>query len=178
MRSLKLTASSVLAAALLATPVAAASASTSTARFRAGSGNYLTTSGTDNLRQVSGSVTFRQTVPGAPISASGSLSGLQPNTGYVTVPYKDGACIPAAGVTAFPSAPFYTNATGQVAFSGVTVNPAAINPLGSFNVNQTRSVSVRQLIVSSVTVPGVISTPNIPNVGAVEACDRAPVTTP
>lgn len=176
MRSLKLTASTLFATTVLVVPAGAASASTSTARFRAGSGNYLTSSGTDNLRQVSGSVKFSQTVPGAPISASGSLSGLQPNTGYVTVPYKDGACVPAAGVTAFPSAPFYTNATGQVTFSGVTVNPAAINPLGSFNVNQTKSVSVRQLVVSSVTIPGVISTPNVPNVGAVEACDRAPVT--
>lgn len=131
---------------------------------------------TDGLSQVSGTETFTQVGTGT-ITVTGSVAGLRPTTMYVTVPYFDGGCIPAAGVTAFPSSSFTTDALGSANFTG-TVNPKAINPLGTFTVGQTHSVSIRQVLVQGVQVPGLpIGTPTIPNVGAVETCDHAPVVT-
>jgi hypothetical protein len=126
---------------------------------------------TDGLFPVSGTVKFTQSVPGAPITASGTVTGLPPNTAHTTVLYKDGACLPLVGVSAFPSGAFFTDATGSATFS-VPLQPNALNPVGSVNVNQTRSVSIRSLLVNSVVVPGVISTPNIPNGAAVQACAK------
>lgn len=82
------------AAATSAVPVATASAAQSVGTFRAGSGNFLTTSGTDGLRQVGGALTFTQSAAGQPITVSGNLTGLAPLNLYVAVPYKDGVCIP------------------------------------------------------------------------------------
>ncbi|WP_375424047.1 hypothetical protein [uncultured Friedmanniella sp.] len=159
----------------LALPLPAhAASSTATATFRGGSGNYLTTSGTDANLQVSGQVTLRQAAPSAAITASGSLTGLRANTTYVTVPYKDGVCLPAAGVSAFPSGSFTTDGTGSVVFT-VSVNPTAISPAGVFDVAQTKSVSVRQVVLSPVNGGGVVGTPTVPNVAVPEACDRHPV---
>lgn len=173
-----LTVAAVLAAcALSLIGTAAASASTSKATFRGGSGFYLTSSGTDGLSEVTGNVTFSQSASGAAISASGNLSGLKANTPYVTVPYKDPLCVPAVGLTAFPSKPFTTDANGKVSFSGVTVNPQAILPVGTFDVSQTHSVSVRQVILNSINLGGIIQIPTIPNGAAVETCDLHPVIT-
>ena len=166
-------ATAVVASALLVPSIASAAEATATSR--PGSGNYLTTSGTDNLRQVGGSIKFTQSGPGAPINVSGQLTGLAPNNLYVAVPYKDAVCLPTPGVTAFPSGTFLTNAQGSASVS-TTVNPAAFNPAGSFTVPETRSVSVRQALVTSIALPGIpVGTPTVPNGAAVEACDRAPV---
>jgi hypothetical protein len=170
--ALTLAAAAALTAPLLAATPASA-AQTISASFRGGSGNYLATSGTDGLRHVSGSETFSQSATGANLSVSGSVSGLQPNTPYVTVPYKDGECLPLAGVTAFPSTAFVTDANGSATFA-TTVNAGAINPTGVLDVPDIHSVSVRQVIINGIYLPGLLKLPTIPNVGAVETCDRHP----
>ncbi len=166
-----------LAAAALAAPAPATeSAATADARFRPGSGSFLTTTGTDGLRQVGGTLRFTQSGTGQPITVNGSLTGLAPRNLYVAVPYKDGVCLPTPGVTAFPSGTFYTDTAGRARVSNVKVDPAAVNPAGTFNVNETRSVSVRQAIVTSVALPGIpVGTPTVPNGAQPEACDRNPV---
>jgi len=127
-------------------------------------------------RQLAGSVKFSQAGSGAPITVNGRISGLNPNTPYVTVAYIDNVCLPTPGVTAFPSGGFWANSSG-VAAVNTTVNPQGVNPVGQFDVIQTESVSVRQVLVSGITVPGTpIVTPNIPNAAPPEACDQAPVT--
>jgi len=167
----------VLAAGLLAP--AAAQAATAVGTFDAGSGHHMVVpDGTDGLRQVDGQLTFRQTAFG-PITVNGRLAGLAPSTPYVAVPYKDGACIPTPGVTAFPSGSFMSNAQGVAQPRNVVVNPSAINPVGTFSVAETRSVSVRQAVISAVAVPGIpAGTPTVPNGAQPEACDRTPVVTP
>ncbi len=130
---------------------------------------------TDGLRPVSGSVTFTQVGNGT-ITVTGRLSGLEPSKGYVAVPYKDAMCLPTPGITAFPTGAFYTDSTGRVRIpAGVTVNPQAINPTGQFTVQQTKSVSVRQIVISAVNLPGIpAGTPTVPNVVRPEACDVSP----
>jgi hypothetical protein len=158
----------------LATPAAARSA-VAVGTFDGGSGSFLTTpDGTDGLRQLDGTLTFRQSGTG-PITVNGSLSGLAPSTPYVAVPYKDGVCLPTPGITAFPYGSFFTNANGQVQVRNVTVNPAAINPVGTFSVSETRSVSVRQAVITSIALPGIpIGTPTVPNAAPPEGCDKNP----
>lgn len=169
----------IAAAALLLTPGAAhaAAPSTATATFRPGSGFYLSPAGgTDAGRAtVSGQVTFTQAASRAPITAVGHLDGLAANTPYVVVPYKDAECLPLAGVSAFPSGSFTTDSTGAAHFS-VTVNPTAIVPTGVFDVAQTKSVSVRQVVIVGTGIGGLIGVPTVPNVAMPEACDRKPVT--
>ena len=176
----------------LASPALASSTSQATAHFRPGSGLYLAGPGqTDGLSQLSGSVTFTQSTSGGTISVSGRVGNLAPNMLYVAVPYKDGICAPVAGVTAFPSGSFTTDGTGTATIpAGVTVNPAAINPAGTINVSEVHSVSIRQVVLTPVplpTVPGYpagvpagtpvapAQTPTVPNVAAVQGCDRQPV---
>ncbi len=166
------------AAALGASAASTASAAAARAvgTFRAGSGNFLTTTGTDGLRQVGGTLTFTQIGANKAITVNGRLGGLAPRNLYVAVPYKDAVCAPTPGVTAFPSGTLYTDAQGKAVVANVTVNPAAINPAGSFTVSETRSVSVRQAIVTSVALPGIpVGTPTVPNGAQPEACDRSPV---
>lgn len=166
----------------LASPAGAATSVHRTATFVAGSGNYLLVpGGTDGLSQLGGHVTVTQAKAGAPIKVTGVVTGLQATTLYVAVPYKDGECIPAAGLTAFPSGAFVTNASGVARIpAGVTVNPRAINPLGVVNVAQVHSISVRQVVLSARALPPLPGypnglpkgTPTLPNVAAVEGCDR------
>lgn len=140
------------------------------AEFVGGSGVYLTTDGTDGpTAQPTGWVTFRQKATGKRITASGRVFGLEPNKSYVVVPYKDANCLPAVGVTAFPSVAIQADRKGRIKFNNRLVNPAGINPAGSFNVAETRSVSVREVVVS---IPGVIT---IPNGAEVKACDESPM---
>lgn len=162
------------AAALVLTP-GAASASTAVGTFVGGSGNFLTTpNGTDALRKLNGSLKFDQRKTG-PITVNGNLSGLAPSTPYVGVPYKDGVCLPTPGVTAFPSGAFFTNARGEARVRNVTVSPTAINPRGTFSVSETRSVSVRQAVITTVALPGIpVGTPTVPNGAQPEGCDRTP----
>jgi hypothetical protein len=166
------------ALALLTVPVTAhAAGSTADATFTARSGFYLTTDGTDaGVKTIAGHVKFSQAAASAPITATGHLTGLRARTTYVTVPYKDAECLPLAGVTAFPSGPFTSDANGTADFS-VTVNPTALVPVGAFDVSQTASVSVRQVVVSSLNLGGLVGTPTVPNVAMPEACDRSPVVT-
>lgn len=135
-------------------------------------GTFVSGSSTDRLRSVDGKVKFTQPKKNGTITVSGNLSGLEANKLYVAVPYKDGACLPTPGITAFPSGAFQTNGTGAVVIpNGVTVNPKAINPLGTFNVSQTRSISVRQVVIQAVSVPGIpAGTPTVPNIVQPEAC--------
>lgn len=166
-----LTALSLLA---LAPSAEAAAPVRATATFVGGSGSYLTGAGTDGLRRVSGQVQLRQTKPGATITARGDLTGLAPTTTYVAVPYRDGFCTPVPGVTAYPSGPFTTDRAGRARFA-TKVNPRAVNPAGRFDVRDTRSVSVRQVVISSVALPGIpVGTPTVPNVAQPEACDKTP----
>ena len=158
---------------------AAAQAASAVGSFQAGSGHHMVVpNGTDGLRQVDGQLTFRQNATG-PITVNGRLSGLAPSTPYVAVPYKDGACIPTPGVTAFPSGSFLSNAQGVAQPRNVVISPTAVNPLGTFTVGETRSVSVRQAVISAIAVPGIpAGTPTVPNGAQPEACDRTPVVTP
>ena len=173
-RSMFLVAAAV-AAASLAVPAAASAYSEANATFRAGSGNFLLTSGTDGLRTVGGTLKVAQANAGAPIRVTGSVSGLAASTPYVAVPYKDAICLPTPGVTAFPSGSWMTNAQGSATVN-VVVNPQAIESRRRLYAIQTRSVSIRQAIVSAVTVPGIpIGTPTVPNAAPPETCDRAPV---
>lgn len=165
-------------------PASAAAPARATGTFVAGSGNYLLVpGGTDGLSQLGGHVTFSQAGNGATIHVHGRVTGLPANSAFVAVPYKDGACLPVVGVTAFPSGAFTTNARGVAVIpAGVTVNPRAINPAGTVNVPDTHSVSVRQVVFASRPVPPVpgypnglpAGTPTIPNGAAVEGCDRTP----
>lgn len=169
-------AQAVAVAGLLMGAGAAAPATTAVAVFNGGSGNYLTSDGTDGLRQVSGVLRFTQATDDGPITVAGRLTGLAPRTAYVGVPYKDGVCTPLPGVTAFPSGSFTTDKRGRVTVRNVVVNPQAINPAGDFDVDNTRSVSVRQVVVNAVALPGIpVGTPTVPNAAAVEACDRSPL---
>lgn len=127
-----------------------------------------------------GTVTFTQDGNG-PITGKGKVTGLQPNRNYLAVPYKDGVCLPTPGVTAFPSAPWVTDSKGNATFT-TTVNPQAINPLGQFNVAQTRSISMREVLIGGQSLPVTLpwplpsGTPNVPN-PITEACDAHPVVT-
>ena len=86
-------------------------------------------------------------------------------------------CLPTPGVTAFPSGSWMTNAQGVGQPRNVVVNPAAINPVGTFSVIETRSVSIRQAVISAVAVPGIpAGTPTVPNGAQPEGCDRRPPT--
>ncbi len=124
----------------------------------------------------------------------GDVTGLAANSLFVAVPYSDPRCTPLPGITAFPSGTWFTDATGA-AHVDVQVNPRSINPLGSFSSDQTRSVSIRRVVAQSQPIPvGVptnlvtvsvsssltgpvtipTSTPTVPNVAYVEACDTSP----
>jgi len=173
-RSMSLVAAAITAATLAA-PATAAAYSEANATFRGGSGNFLTTSGTDGLRQVSGTLKVSQASAGAPITVRGNISGLAPSTPYVAVPYKDAICLPTPGVTAFPSGSWFTNAAGSASVN-VIVNPQAINPAGDFYAIQTKSVSIRQVVIPAIALPGIpAGTPNVPNAAPPETCDRNPV---
>ena len=112
-----------------------------------------------------GSVTFDDS--SGTITGTGQVSGLLANRAYLVVPYADGVCAPTPGVTAFPSAPWTTDANGSATIN-TTVNPQMINPAGQFTVAQTRSISIREVAAGSQG-PG----PNVPN-PITEACDTAP----
>ena len=60
------------------------------------------------------------------------------------------------------------------------VNPTAINPLGTFSVSETKSVSIRQAVITAVAVPGIpVGTPTVPNAAQPKRRGhRKPVVTP
>jgi len=162
----------LVAGALLLVPGQARAATTTvkaTATFTAATDTFKPVNNTSPR----GKVTFRQTDFG-PITATGNVTGLTPNRAYLTVPYADPVCAPLPGVTAFPSATWTTNANGAASFT-VTVNPQAINPLATFTLDQTRSISIREALVPGQTT-GPVTTPSVPN-PITEACDTAPVLT-
>lgn len=169
---------SFVAAGVMTAGLSVAPGTVSVGVFDGGSGNYLVNpEGTDGLRQVTGFVVFRQRIDNGTIKVSGHLRGLAPRTRYVAVAYKDAICAPTPGVTAFPSGSFVTDRRGRVTIRNVTVNPAGFNPVGTFDVEETRSVSIRQALVQPISVPGIpAGTPTVPNGAAVEACDRSPFT--
>lgn len=163
-------------AALVAAPTAAlaAGATQYQAVFDAGTAGPITSS-------VRGTLTI-QPGTGGNTRVVGDVTGLAANSLFVAVPYSDPRCTPLPGITAFPSGTWYTDATGS-AHVDVQVNPQSINPLGSFSADQTRSVSIRRVVAQSQPIPiGVptnlvlvpTSTPTVPNVAYVEACDTSP----
>ncbi len=89
--------------------------------------------------------------------------------------YKDGVCLPTPGVTAFPSGGSWCQ-LGRRGGGQHDRQRAGVKPAGEFDAIQTEAVSVRQVLVSGITVPGTpIGTPNVPNAAPPEACDQAPV---
>lgn len=143
----------------LVTPASAA-APTATATFDATTdispqlvGGETSPAGTAKFTQV-----------GPKVVMNAAITGLRPFTQYVVVPYKDGACIPAAGITAFPSPFFTTDNVGSAKLVNYAINPAGINPLGALSVPEINSVSIRQVVI---TVLGF----TIPDASQTEACD-------
>lgn len=109
------------------------------------------------------------------VTVKGSVTGLRPFSSYVTVLYVDGVCAPTPSVTAFPSAVFTTDETGSATLNKLPLNPQAINALRTFDIEDTLSVSIRDVVMPGQTLDGSpVTVPTLPNGGETEACDKDP----
>lgn len=158
-----------------ATPTAPASTPATDNDLRTASATF--TAANDSVKPVNdtaprGTTVFSQTGPTGPITGQVSLTGLGASKAYLVVPYTDGGCAPTPGVTAFPSSRFTTDASGA-ANTSVTVNPAGVNPTGTLDLRNVRSISIREVALAGPSA-GPTTLPNAPT-PVTEACDTAPV---